>query len=43
MPILTRRRSPDHRQECWEVYYGERTPFEDPIALPGAAGLARDR
>jgi hypothetical protein len=22
MPTLTRRRSPEHRQECWEIYYG---------------------
>jgi hypothetical protein len=23
MPALTRRRSPDHRQECWQIYYGD--------------------
>jgi hypothetical protein len=23
MPALTRRRSPDARQECWHVYYGD--------------------
>jgi hypothetical protein len=23
MPALTRRRSPDHRQECWKVYCGD--------------------
>jgi hypothetical protein len=23
MAALTRRRSPEHRQECWEVYYGD--------------------
>ena len=23
MPALTRRRSPDHRQQCWVVYYGD--------------------
>jgi hypothetical protein len=23
MPALTRRRSPDHRQECWLIYYGD--------------------
>jgi hypothetical protein len=23
MPELTRRRSPDHRQECWHIFYGD--------------------
>jgi len=23
MPALTRRRSPDAREECWHVYYGD--------------------
>jgi hypothetical protein len=23
MPALTRRPSPEHRQECWEIYYGD--------------------
>jgi hypothetical protein len=23
MPALTRRRSPDHRQECWQIFYGD--------------------
>jgi hypothetical protein len=23
MPELTRRRSPDHREEWWEIYYGD--------------------
>jgi hypothetical protein len=23
MPVLTRRRSPDHRQECRQIYYGD--------------------
>jgi hypothetical protein len=23
MPVLTRRRSDDHRQECWLIYYGD--------------------
>jgi hypothetical protein len=23
MPTLTRRRSPDHRDECWHVFYGD--------------------
>jgi hypothetical protein len=23
MPALTRRRSPDHRQECWQIYFGD--------------------
>jgi hypothetical protein len=23
MPTLTRRRSPDRREECWHVYYGD--------------------
>jgi hypothetical protein len=23
MPVLTRRRSEDHREECWHVYYGD--------------------
>jgi hypothetical protein len=23
MPVLTRRRSPDAREECWHVYYGD--------------------
>jgi hypothetical protein len=23
MPALTRRRSPDYRQECWEIYFGD--------------------
>jgi hypothetical protein len=23
MPELTRRRSPDQRQECWQIYYGD--------------------
>jgi hypothetical protein len=23
MPALTRRRSEDHREECWHVYYGD--------------------
>jgi hypothetical protein len=23
MPELTRRRSPDAREECWHVYYGD--------------------
>jgi len=23
MPALTLRRSSDHRQECWEIYYGD--------------------
>ena len=23
MPELTRRRSPDHREECWHIYYGD--------------------
>jgi hypothetical protein len=23
MPELTRRRSEDHRQECWHIYYGD--------------------
>src|ERR1700682_1492078 len=23
MPALTRRRSPDHRHDCWHVYYGD--------------------
>jgi hypothetical protein len=23
MPALTRRRSPEHRQECWEIYFGD--------------------
>jgi hypothetical protein len=23
MPALTRRRSPDHRDERWEIYYGD--------------------
>jgi hypothetical protein len=22
-PALTRRRSPDHRHDCWHVYYGD--------------------
>ncbi len=23
MPALTRRRSADHREECWHIYYGD--------------------
>jgi hypothetical protein len=23
MPELTGRRSPDHREECWHIYYGD--------------------
>ena len=23
MPELTRRRSPDHRHQCWQIYYGD--------------------
>jgi hypothetical protein len=23
MPVLIRRRSPHHRQQCWEVYFGD--------------------
>jgi hypothetical protein len=23
MPALTRRQSPDHRQECWHIFYGD--------------------
>jgi hypothetical protein len=51
MPALTRRRSRDHRQECWLIYFGDmpgRSPSASAIRTTprsgsGAAASIRDR
>jgi hypothetical protein len=41
MPQLTRRRSFDHRQECWEIYYGDAKWFKAPVFKYDVAGTGQ--